>query len=246
MSESFINKEPTLEDYWRGIILIGKNSASYKFALAKSLLELKPQSGQLVKLGDLAPVFARNITEHLQNSDKQGTSKSSKFLDACREYNASRITHNELIKETERLGFVNVIDAFHIVGSGEIPKKFYIDERKVNDGIRITDEFSKLLEGSQLDNLPLEVESRWRLIETSWRLNIASGLIGVEHDSNTESFFVNDLNKRKTVTSCRDSLNGYQKGKCFYCFSDINIDANVNDSLPDVDHFFPHALKKQV
>ncbi|MEO1955274.1 MAG: HNH endonuclease, partial [Gammaproteobacteria bacterium] len=65
MSTSFITKEPTLEDYWRGIILLGRNSASYKFALAESLLELKPQSGQLVKLGDLAPVFARNITEHL-------------------------------------------------------------------------------------------------------------------------------------------------------------------------------------
>jgi hypothetical protein len=59
MSELFFSKDPSLEDYWGGIILYGRNVASYKFALAKSLLELNPQAGQLIKLGELAPVFAR-------------------------------------------------------------------------------------------------------------------------------------------------------------------------------------------
>jgi CRISPR/Cas system Type II protein with McrA/HNH and RuvC-like nuclease domain len=35
-------------------------------------------------------------------------------------------------------------------------------------------------------------------------------------------------------------LNGYQKGKCFYCDAAIFIDNNLN---ADVDHFFPHKLK---
>jgi len=245
MSESFITKEPALEDYWRGIILLGKNSASYKFALAKSLLELKPQSGQLIKLGDLAPVFARNITEHLKISDKQGSSKNSKLLNACRGYNAGNITHNELVEEVERRGFVNVIDAFHVVGGDNIPKRFFLDERKTNDGIRITDEYSELLEGGQSNNLPAEVESRWNLVETAWNQNISRGLLSIEHDSDTEYFFVNGSNRRKTVTSSRPALNGYQKGKCFYCFSDIHIDDVNNENLPDVDHFFPHTLKKQ-
>jgi len=61
MSELFISKDPSLEDYWRGIILYGRNVASYKFALAKTLLELNPQAGQLIKLGELAPVFARHV-----------------------------------------------------------------------------------------------------------------------------------------------------------------------------------------
>ncbi|MBT7558884.1 HNH endonuclease [Candidatus Woesearchaeota archaeon] len=244
MSASFITKEPTLEDYWRGIILLGRNSASYKFALAKSLLELKPQSGQLVKLGDLAPVFARNITEHLKVSDKQGSSKNSKLLNSCRSYNTGNITHNELVEEVERRGFVNVIDAFHVVGNDNIPKRFFIDERKTNDGIRITDEYSELLDGGQSINLPAEVESRWNLVETAWNQNISRSLLSVEHDPSTEYFFVNDSNRRKAVTSSRPALNGYQKGKCFYCFSDIYIDDANKDNLPDVDHFFPHALKK--
>jgi hypothetical protein len=35
-------------------------------------------------------------------------------------------------------------------------------------------------------------------------------------------------------------LNGYQKGKCFYCFADIYLEGLA---IPDVDHFFPHVLK---
>ena len=46
--------------------------------------------------------------------------------------------------------------------------------------------------------------------------------------------------RRKTVTGSRDALNDYQKGKCFYCFS--NLQLNGID-CPDVDHFFPHILK---
>ena len=37
----FYEIEPTLENYWRAIILFGKNVASYKFALAKSLYDLR-------------------------------------------------------------------------------------------------------------------------------------------------------------------------------------------------------------
>jgi 2-polyprenyl-3-methyl-5-hydroxy-6-metoxy-1,4-benzoquinol methylase len=43
------------------------------------------------------------------------------------------------------------------------------------------------------------------------------------------------------VTSCRDALNGYQKGKCFYCSSDISVEVE-HENLCDVDHFFPHTL----
>ena len=34
----FQEAEPSLESYWRSVILFGRNVASYKFALAKSLL----------------------------------------------------------------------------------------------------------------------------------------------------------------------------------------------------------------
>ncbi len=76
---TFIPVNPSVEDCWRGIILYGQNSASYKFALAESLLQLNPQAGQLVKLEDLAPVFGRAIAVHISHSPKQGT-RPGKFL----------------------------------------------------------------------------------------------------------------------------------------------------------------------
>ena len=234
----------TLEDYWRGIILRGKNSASYKFALAQSLLELKPQSGQLSQLGDIAPTFAKHLTQHLKGSDKQGAAKSSKLLNICRDYNAGKLTDNELVDATIRHGFVNVIDAFHVVGKSDTPKRFYEDERKANNGIRITDEFSELLEREQASNLPFEVESRWRLVETAWELNISHQLISMDYDLESGSLFTTvDKQRRKAITSARPALNGYQKGKCFYCYCDIHLDDEVHEN-PDVDHFFPHTLKQ--
>lgn len=39
--------QPTLENYWRAVILFGRNVASYKFALGKSLLEFASQSHEI-------------------------------------------------------------------------------------------------------------------------------------------------------------------------------------------------------
>lgn len=241
-SPRFIPKDPQIEDYWRGIILFGRNVASYKFALAKTLLELNPQSGQLLKLSDLAPSFAKHVCDHLKNAPKQSTSASSSFLNACRRYGIEDDDLERLNSETIKLGFVNVIDAFHVVGSAEVSQKFYIDERKENGGIRITDEFSILVNGTQSSNLALEVESRWRLVERAWELGVSKSLISVEHDeSNNQLFTFDSAKRRKDVTSCRGALNGYQKGKCFYCFADIHIHSGGE---VDVDHFFPDTLKK--
>ena len=48
--------------------------------------------------------------------------------------------------------------------------------------------------------------------------------------------------RRKDITSAKDSLNGYQKGKCFYSFQDISL-VSRTENLCAVDHFFPHVHK---
>lgn len=240
--EEFYSRSPSLEDYWRSIVLFGRNVATYKFALAKALLEIDPRAGQLIKLSDLAPSFSGHIAEHLKIAGKQTTSASSKFIDACRSYNSGEIGKDKLVDTTVRLGFNNVIDAFHVVGGEDVPKRFFVDERAQNQGIRITDEFSSLVAGMETANLNQEVESRWRLVETAWELGVSRGLIGIDYDFETESLFsVDRSRRRKQVTSSRGALNGYQKGRCFYCFRPISITANCDT---DVDHFFPHTLKQ--
>jgi hypothetical protein len=240
----FTEWQPSLENYWRSIILFGRNVASYKFSLGKSLLEFAKQGNEVVTLEQLAEPFARNLCEHLRNADKQATSRSSRFLDSCRKFNSGELKLEELVDTTSKLGFANVIDAFHIVHDGEVGVRFFTDERRGNEkGIRLTQDLFQLVGRFQYQNLPSEIEARWRLVETAWELNLPRHVLTVGFDASDELLVVNDPRlARRVITGCRDALNGYQKGRCFYCFTDVAIDA-ASDQLADVDHFFPHALK---
>jgi 5-methylcytosine-specific restriction endonuclease McrA len=241
MNENFIDKNPSLETYWRSIILLGRNTASYKFALAKSLIEID-KTNTTIRLEDLAVPFAKNICEHLLNNNKQNTLTSSKFLDICRKYNNKQISEDNLKTETIKLGFVNVIDAFHNVSQTEVPR-FFEDSRKHNKSIILTDSFYKLMQGDQKDNINGEIDARWQLWETAISLNINSNLLIINSDIETKSLYViNNELRRINVTSSKGALNGYQKGKCFYCLKDITILSGLEHSC-DVDHFFPHMLK---
>lgn len=244
MVARFEDINPTLDNYWRAIILFGRNVASYKFALAKSLLELNKSSGELVRLHELADPFSRYMCEHLAQCDKQATSSSSQYLDKCRAFNNGELDKTTLIEQTVRLGFVNVIDAFHVVNQSEIPVRFFDDVRKSDKAIRLTDNIFKLFDTASSVDLPNEVEARWRLVETAWDMNISRNLITVQYDNDAGLLYANRNNRRTNITSSRDALNGYQKGKCFYCYDDISI-LEGQEPTADVDHFFPHTLKGQ-
>ncbi len=239
----FIRTEPTLANYWRAIILFGRNSASYKFALAKALIEIGHNPRQdLISLDDLAEPFSRHLCEHLANVDKQGNRPTGRFLDACRQFNAGQLTKGQLLEATSQLGFQNVIDAFHNVNQGEIPQRFFLDERRSSGGIRLTESLYELFSQSVTDSLMHETEARWRLVETAWELGLSRNLISVHADSEENRLFANISGRRIDITSSRDALNGYQKGKCFYCFAPISVSPG-SDNLADVDHFLPHTLK---
>lgn len=236
--------DPSLESQWRALILFGKNSATYKFAFAKSLLELVNRETTKISLKDLSQPFSRNIIEHLKQNDKQGNSKSSTFLNVCRDNIKGIVTDNELWSETEKLGFVNVVDAFQNVNGGQIPDIFY--EKNYKSGkkeIIIKDSLLKLKESFHFKNFNQEVEARWNLVETAWNLKLNPALLEVKYDEGKSMFFLeNDFMRRTDITSVRGALNGYQKGKCFYSFQDISIKSG-SPALCEVDHFLPHINK---
>ncbi|RBP34217.1 HNH endonuclease [Oceanihabitans sediminis] len=236
--------DPSLESQWRALILFGKNSATYKFAFAKSLLELIDNETTKISLSDLSKPFSKNIIEHLKQNDKQGNSKSSSFLDVCRDHIKGEVTDEELWHKTEKLGFNNVVDAFQNINGGQIPDLFYEKNYKGgNKEIIIKDNLLKLKESFHFQNFDQEVEARWNLVETAWNLNLNPKLLEVKYDEEKSLFFLeNSLMRRTDITSVRDSLNGYQKGKCFYSFQDISV-VSGSENLCDVDHFLPHLNK---
>ncbi|MHA7941693.1 HNH endonuclease family protein [Formosa sp. 3Alg 14/1] len=242
---AFQNNDPSLESQWRALILFGKNSATYKFSFAKSLLELVDRETTSISLSELSGPFAENIAKHLLVSDKQGNSKSSQFLNYCRQYNANELEHDRLLYYTEKLGFVNVVDAFQNINGGQIPNVFY--EKDYTDGNKrliIKDELLQLKESFHFRNFDQEVEARWNLVETAWNLKINPNILEVKYDdiSSLLYFEENRFMKRKDITSVRDALNGYQKGKCFYSFQDISV-KSCDTTICQVDHFLPHVNK---
>ena len=239
----FLNEHsPTRESNWRGIILFGDNVASYKFALGKALLELAAQGITFVTLDQLAEPYTRHLVEHIRKTNKQSTSSTSRFLDVCRSFARGEIGSDALHEQAVQLGFNNVIDAFHNVNGAPVPTRFYVDERRTRRGITLTDDLLQLARSNQFGSLPHETEARWRLVETAWSLGIASTLLQIGYDPDGKELFIPIRDHRRvTVTSSRDALNGYQKGKCFYCFADISI-VPGDAALADVDHVIPHML----
>jgi hypothetical protein len=135
----------TASQDFRSVVLRGRNVASFKFALAKSVLSLAESGATSASLEELAVPFSRELCTHIGEVDTQSTSAGSRFLDACRHFNAGVITHDELITTTALLGFNNVIDAFHVVGTGDVGTRFFRDERQQSlRGIRFTDELLAL------------------------------------------------------------------------------------------------------
>ena len=166
--EHFYKIEPSLNQNWRAINLFGRNTATYKFALAKSLLDLARKDKTSVTIYELSPVFAHHICNHLHNQEKQITSNKSQFIEACKQFNAGNISEAHLHDVTSRLAFTNVIERFHKVGGETITSKFYEDERSSNKRLVLTDNLFEIVKSENGNDLYLETEARWRLVETAW------------------------------------------------------------------------------
>lgn len=234
----FFEYQPNEHDYFRGVILFGRNSASYKFALGKSLLELAAEGREAVSLEDLAIPFAKHIVAHISEAPRQGT-RPGEFLKTCALYAKGELTDEKLRQKAVDLGFNNVIDAFHVVGRGDVPVRFFEDERETRlKGIVLTPAIHEIA-ATNGTGAAAEVESRWRLVETAWDLGLNTSLI--LYDEHSEVLQTAD--RRTSVTSVRGGLNGYQRGKCFYCYRSISIIAG-EDEFADVDHLFPHKLQR--
>lgn len=239
----FLDTLPSTENRWRALILLGRNTASYKFALGRALLELKAAPDELLRLDDLALPFALSLCEHIKAAPRQGATGINKALrEGCERFNLGELELDTLREIAVRHGFGDVIDAFHVLGGRSIESRFFVDERKTNKGIRLTEELRKLGELTTGEDLAAEIEARWRVVETGWELGVHRGL--VEFEAETGGLLIRTADRRIDLSSCRHTLNGYQKGRCFYCFGPISI--FCRDELADVDHFFPWALRREV
>ena len=157
--------------------------------------------------------FGRN----LQVEDRQSTSAQSQFLDACRSRNRGDLEAAQLAEATVRLGFANVIDAFHVSRGGQPTQtRFFVDERASRQGITLTDHLFELANGQQANVLPREVDARWNLVQLSWGLRLGTRLVSFEMapDKDAIDLYAPAPLRRGPITGVRDALSGYQDGRC--------------------------------
>ncbi|MFS8189166.1 HNH endonuclease [Rossellomorea marisflavi] len=247
---NFLENDQSLESNFRSVYLFGRNVATYKFAFAKTILELGSSDKSFVSLEDLSPVFAKYMLEHIRDGKRQITSSSSKFINALELYKEQKITWDLLMKVTEKEGFKNVIDAFHNIPNVDLNTTFY--EKSVQGkrlGITLTDSTHILNESEQRENLFNEIEGRWNLVESAWTER--NPKLEVRFDDDLEQFFYLKpmsaerylySHERVNLTSVRNPLNGYQKGKCFYCYRSISVESGHSNTC-DVDHFIPLSVQ---
>lgn len=62
-------------------------------------------------------------------------------------------------------------------------------------------------------------------------MNLPPQLLDVHYDAQQQTLFTQFKSARITLTSCRNSLNGYQKGHCFYCNAPISQEIWLNALL---------------
>jgi 5-methylcytosine-specific restriction endonuclease McrA len=238
--------EPTAESCFRSSILIGDNDKCYKFALGKSLLYFAKQNKSEISINELSSVYTSFICEHLKKVPIQGTNRKppGKVLIACDKFNKNIISKDELIDITKKDEWV-VLKKFHLIKGGYLPLSFFYKEKNgKSKKIILTDNLHQLSKSTQFENLDFETEGRWNLLERSWQLKIPYHLLMVEYDSLGEKLFSLKKDLRINITGIREGLNGYQKGKCFYCLKKISIKKGAND-ISNIDHFFPLKLEKK-
>ncbi len=238
----FQDAPPTPAGDWRHIVRFGRNVASYKFALGRALLNLAAQQQTFVRLEDLSVPYVASICEHLLAEDRQSTSARSRFLEACRSRNRGELEAAQLAEVTVQLGFNNVIDAFHISRGGEPTQtRFFTDERATRHGITLTDHLLELANGLQAQVLPLEVDARWNLVQTSWGLGLGTRLVSFEiaPDEDAVNLYVPSRLRRAPITGVRAALSGYQDGRCAYCDTPFT---DIGTSRVAVDHVLPFVL----
>lgn len=240
---TFLQVQPNTQNRWRALVLLGRNTASYKFALATALLSRGTVGSDLIALEDLALPFAQALAAHVRQAPKQGATNLNRAMQqACEGYNAGQVSDDQLRAIAVRHGFGDVIDAFHVLGGAAIEQPFFIDERRESKGIRLTEHMFELAHLQDRADLIQEVDARWRVVETGWELGVNAGL--VEFDRDTGGLSLRNAERRLALRSCCSTLNGYQKGKCFYCFAPITIEPGP--SAADVDHFFPWSQRALV
>jgi hypothetical protein len=160
------------EDIWKGIILFGLNTATYKMALAKSLLDFSRLGKLTVEWHELSESFLGQYIERLENSSmpQQGNPNRLTVMErVVKELQLGALSRSEAIDRVSEKGLENVVPRFQTIGRNtEVRDYFYT----IDYGKRITIKDTLLnFSDHQLETLEQEYMARWSLLEGAFTIN---------------------------------------------------------------------------
>lgn len=238
----YLNEEPGDQSALRSVLLFGKNTATYKFALCNALLQFPGRSE--LKYEDILPHFVDALRSHVSTHPSQERRQEpGKLVKACAEANSGVIDRATLMKVADQVVPLYVFDAFQNIGNGGLDADHRLFEHIAAERkIVIADTLMSIAGNAELRQVLLqENESRWRIVEEAWRIGISPTL--VTYDPNTKLLVEGSGGQRVNLRSAVDTLLIYQKGLCFYCNRAINrLSRNGAEDFPDVDHFLPISV----
>jgi 5-methylcytosine-specific restriction endonuclease McrA len=240
--QEFYNSDESVVSTIRTIFLFGRNVSTYKFALASTLLNLKPKS--FITYEDLRDEFLKSLIAHYQKNPHQFQAGENSLTKAFDQYEIDN-NWNDLLIIAERNIYNNVFEAFHNVGGSKIKKQHILFEHVPNEKkLVLTDNINLILEKPDLIKvLSHENESRWMIVEEAWKNNLSPNIL--VYDQTKSEFISVSSTGRTNLRSAVSALLPYQHGCCFYCNKKINTFANSEESdFPDVDHFIAHSYFK--
>ena len=202
----------------RAIIIFGKNSATYKFALLKTLMDKKPSD--YLTYNEIGEPFLEHLVQHHANCPHQFNRSSTNLSNSMDQFLAEQISWGELISVAEKNIFNNVFDALQNIGGGSLSKEdLLFEHQREQKRIVLTDNLNRILDDSDLRReISEETEHRWRIVEEAWRGQIPPNLSYLEKDNNLRS-----KDNRKSLRITVPQLAPYQNGLCFYCLKSLDF-----------------------
>jgi 5-methylcytosine-specific restriction endonuclease McrA len=228
----------------RTIVLFGKNSSTYKFALTDTLL--KQSATSTFSYEDLRTGFLTELYKHYIHNPHQYQSGANSITKAFQEYQINQ-DWDKLVDKTKNNIYRHVFDAFHNVGGSSIINEArFFEHDKANKQLVITEKFHQILENTNLVHQLLhENQTRWQIVEEAWKNKLSPNHLVYNQDQSIYS--ISQGNQRVALRSVVDVLLPYQHGRCFYCNKQLNPTAQHQDhDFPDVDHVIPHSMFDKV
>ena len=221
-------------EYWKALILYGRNTATYKIALGKTLIEFCSSGFAKVDWNVLADSFLKQYESRLlvdtpmpQLDHESRTTVMERVVSQKR---LGRIDHDEAVSIVAAEAFNDVIPRFQNLGkSAEFQGKFYTFE--MEKSLLLTDDLHTIVDAHQAD-LDAELDARWSLLEGAFQI----GRSNFQLSNDLRDIYIVAGYQRKDITKNIPFLQGYQGNICFYC----------GEPIPDNDIEVDHVLPRQV